>query len=73
MIDGAPEVVLDAVNPHENLVEMPLPLSVLAHVGRALRSDFADEEWAKPIDPESHAFMADIDPAFMTQVFGITK
>ena len=32
MIDGSPQVVLDAIDLHEDLIEVPLPLSVLPHV-----------------------------------------
>jgi hypothetical protein len=31
------------------------------------------EVGTKPIDPEPDAFMADIDPAFVQQVFDIPK
>ena len=52
---------------------MPLPLGMLTHVGGALRSDLAGEDRAEPIDPEPHAFMADIDPTLVKKVFNISK
>ena len=73
MIDGAPEIVLDTVDFHKDLIQVPLPLCVLSHVGGTLRSDLASEDRAEPIDPEPHALMADIDPAFMKEVFDIAK
>jgi len=73
MIDGTPEVMLVPVDLHENLIEMPLPLSMLTHVGGALRSDLTGEDRAEPIDPEPHAFMADIDPTLVKKVFNISK
>ena len=73
MIDGAAQVVLDAIDLHKDLIEMPLQLSMLAHVGGALRSDLSGEDRAKPIDPVPHAFMADIDPTLMQKVFDIAK
>lgn len=32
MINGAPEIVLHAIDLHEHLIEMPLSLGVFAHV-----------------------------------------
>lgn len=32
MIAGSPETILNAINLHKDFVEMPSPLSVLAHV-----------------------------------------
>lgn len=73
MVDSSPEIVLDTVDFHEDLIEMPLPLSVLAHVGGALRSDLAGENRTKSINPKPNTLMADIDPAFMEQVFDVSK
>ena len=47
VIDSAPEIMLHAINLHEDLIQVPLPLCVLAHVGCALRSDLPGEDWAK--------------------------
>ena len=58
---------------HENLIEMPLPLSMLAHVGSTLRSDLTSEDRAEPIHPSPYAFVADVDPAFVEQVFDIAQ
>ena len=73
MVDGAPEVMLDAIDLHENLVEVPLPLGVQAHARGALRSDLSGEDRSKSIHPEPHAFMAYVDPAFMKQVFDVPQ
>ena len=73
MVRCAPEIVLDAVDLHEDLIQVPLPLSMLAHVGGAFRPDLPGEDWTKSIDPEPHTFMADIDPALMQKVFDIAE
>ena len=65
MIDGAPKVVLDAVDLHEDFIQMPLPLSMLSHVGRTFRSDLSREDRPKAIDPEPYTLMADIDAPFV--------
>lgn len=69
MIDRPPKIVLNVIDFHENHVEMPLPLSVLAQVGGSLRSDLAGENWTETADPEPDAFMANIDSAFVQEVF----
>ena len=71
MIDGAPEVVLDAIDLHKHLIQLPLPLSVLAHVGRSFRPDLTCEDWTKSIYLKPHAFVADVDAALMQQTFHI--
>ncbi len=65
--------MLDAVIPHEHLIEVPLPLGMSAHEVGTFHPDLAGEDWTKSIDPEPHAFMADIDPALMEQVFDIAQ
>ena len=73
VIDGAPEVMLDAVDFHEDFIEMPVPLSMLTHVGCTLGSDLAGEDRTKTIDPKPDAFMADIDSTLMKQVFDVAQ
>jgi len=57
--------MLDAVDLHKDLVQVPLPLRVLAHVRRPLRSDLAGEDRTEPVDPEPYALMANVDPALL--------
>ena len=73
MIDRSPKVVLNAIDLYEDLIQVPLPLSVLAHENRSLLSDFASECRAKSIDPESHALVANVDAALVEQVLDIAK
>jgi len=62
-----------AVDLHEHLVEMPLPLSDLAHVAGAAEADLAGEHRAKPIHPKPHALMANIDTPFVERIFDIPQ
>lgn len=39
MIDGSAEIMLHTSDLHVDLVQVPLPLSVLAHVGNAFHPD----------------------------------
>ena len=65
--------MLDAIDRHENLIEMPLPLSMLSHVRRPLRSDLIREDRTKSIDPEAHALMLDVDATLVEQEVNIAE
>jgi len=65
--------MLDAIDLHEDIIAIPLPLSMLAHVGSALGSDLTGEDWLETVHPKPDAFMADIDPTFMQQVFDVAQ
>ena len=73
VVDGAPQVMLYAVDLHEDLIEMPLPLRMLPHKARAFRPDLAGEDWTKKIDSEPYVLMANIDAALMKKVFNVAK
>ncbi len=73
MTNGTPRVVLKAIDRHEDLIKMPLPLNMLAHVGCALCTDLAGEDWSKTVDPEPHIFMANVDATFVQQIFNIEQ
>lgn len=73
MIDGAPKIMLDPVYLHKDLVQVPLPLRVLAHVGSSFRPDLASEDWTKAIAPKPHALVANINASLVEQVFNIAK
>src|SRR5690606_28835863 len=53
---------------HENLVEMPAP-SARAHALDAPLADLAGEHRPEPMPPEPHGLVADVDAAFVQQVF----
>lgn len=73
MINGPPEIVGLSIDLHEDLIQVPLPLRDLSHEIRSPDADLAGEHRPKPIDPEPHALVADIDPALMEKVFDIPK
>ncbi|NBC19761.1 MAG: hypothetical protein GVY06_01730 [Alphaproteobacteria bacterium] len=58
---------------HVHFMQVPVPLGELGQEAGRLNPDLAGEYRAEPVHPETHAFMADIDPAFMEQVFAIAK
>jgi hypothetical protein len=54
-------------------------IAFLKNASAALQSrcfvtkDFSGEHWPETVPPIAHNLMADIDPAFMEQVFNIAK
>ena len=73
MVDSAPKIVLDAIDLYKHLIQVPLPLRVLTHIGGSFRPDLTREDRTKVIDPSPDALMANIDTAFMQQVLNIAK
>ena len=73
VVDGSRKVMVNPIDLHKGLIKVPSPLSMLTHGSRAFRSDLAREDRTEAIDPEPHALMADVDPAFVQQVFHISK
>ena len=65
VIYRAPEIVLDAIDFDEDLVDMPLPLHGLAHVVCSLFADLTSKVSAEAVDPKPDAFMANVDAALM--------
>jgi hypothetical protein len=50
-----------AVNPHVNLVQMPLPLSARTHRLDTFTTDLGGEHRAEPVPPEAHRLVANFD------------
>jgi len=73
MIDSSPEVVLLAVDFHEHLVDMTSPFRKRAKLMNPFPPDLRCKHRAKPVPPEADRFVADIDAAFMQQVFYIPE
>jgi hypothetical protein len=73
MIDGAPEITELAVDPHKHLIQMPAPLRIGAHMRDASLKNLGGEHRAKPVPPEPHGFVADVDPALGQQILDIAQ
>jgi hypothetical protein len=59
-----------AVDPHENLVDVPAPAAEIAGPHPPL-ADIASKQRAKTVPPKPHRLMADVDAPLMQQVFHI--
>ena len=73
MIDSAPEIVRLAVNPHEDLVQVPTPLWHGAEVFCPPASDLGVESWAEAVPPKPHGLVADIDLSLKQKIFDLTQ
>src|SRR5271165_5318829 len=73
MIDGAPEIAELAVDLHKDLVQVPTPLRIPAHVRHPLLSDLGSKHRAKPVPPKPDRLMADVDPALGQEVFDVAQ
>ena len=72
VIDGAPQIVRLAIDPDENLVEVPSPPGIRSTMNASspyLRS----EHRTKPVPPVSNSLVANIDTAFEQQVFDLPQ
>jgi len=73
VIHGAPEIVSLTSDLHEDLIQVPLPLWARPHRFRSTFPDLVREESAEPIDPETDAFVANVDPTLVKEVFDIAQ
>jgi hypothetical protein len=73
MINGPPEVVHLFVNLHLHLVEVPLPLAILAHAIDALSADLGCKDRAEAVPPIADSFMADLDAAFKQEILDVPQ
>ena len=72
MIDGPPKVMSLTVDLDEHLVQMPSPPAGFHPLNPSL-SDLGRKHRTEPVPPVSHRFMADINAAFVQQIFDISK
>ena len=73
VVDSSPEIVPLAAYLHKDLVQVPSPLRAPPHRFGPPFPDLVCEVCAEPIDPEPHAFVANVDPTLMKKVFDIAK
>jgi len=73
VVNGPPQVVDFAVDPHENLIQMPPPLRQAPYRRNPLLSDFRCKHRSEPVPPGTYCFVADIDPSLLEQVFDLAQ
>jgi hypothetical protein len=73
MVDGAPEIKELAIDLHKDLVQMPTPLRIAAHVRDASLSDLGSEYRPKPVPPKPDCLVADLDPALGQKILDVAQ
>jgi hypothetical protein len=62
-----------SIDPHEHLVQVPLPIGTTSELVDTPFADFGGEYRAKPVPSEADCLMTHIDATFMHQVFNIAQ
>ena len=73
MIHSPPQVVRLAIDFHENLIEVPLPVRIGPHPTGPLSANLGGEHWTKPVPPEAIRFVADVGTALVEQVLNVAQ
>jgi hypothetical protein len=73
VIHWPPKIVRLAVNLHEHLVQVPLPIWVSAHLADPFLADLSGKQRAKSIPLKPNRLMADVDAAFVQKIIHIPR
>ena len=73
VIDCAPQVHHFPIHPDVHLIKMPLPMAEATHPADPLATNVGSEQRAKPVPPEPHRLVAEIDAALEQQVFDVPQ
>jgi len=73
MIDSTPQIVRLAIDLYEDLINVPAPVREAFHSAYPLALDIRCEHRPKPVPPQSHRLMTNVDATFEEQVFNISQ
>src|SRR5271163_1037547 len=73
MIDGAPKIAEPAVDLHKDLIQMPAPMRIAAHLQDPILADLGRKHWPKPVPPETDGFVANVDPALGQEILDVAQ
>ena len=73
MINSPPEIVRLAVDLHEDLIQVPLPIRIYTHPACPLSADLGCEHRAEPIPPKPDCLMADFDAKLVQKILHVPK
>jgi len=72
VINGTPEIMRLAIDPDENLVQVPAPVRIPT-VMNASFPDLHGEHRTETVPPETHSLVADIDATLKQQVLDLAQ
>jgi hypothetical protein len=58
---------------HEDLIDVPAPMAVATELVHSAAANLARKQRPKPVPPEPHRFVADVDPTLEQQIFDIPQ
>ena len=73
VIHSPPKIVRLAVDLHEHLIQMPLPVCPWPHSINPSAAHFGSKQWAKSVPLKPNCLMADVDAAFVQTILNIAK
>ena len=73
IIHGPPKIERLAVDLHEHLTQMPLPVCPRPHSVNPSAPNFSGKQWAKSVPPKPNRLMADVDAALVQKLLNIAK
>jgi len=73
VIHSPPKIVRLAVDLHEYLIQMPLPVCPRPHSINPSAANFSGKQRAKSVPPKANGLMADVDAAFVQKILNIAK
>ncbi len=62
-----------AVDPDENLVEVPTPVRECPHPIDLLTAGLGSKHWPEPVPPEPHGLVADVDATLGQEVLKVSQ
>ena len=71
MINSAPKIMRLTVDLHKHLIDVPAPVAIAAELDLSALSDLIGEHWSKPVLPEPHRLMANIDTVLEENIFDV--
>ncbi len=73
VIHGAPQVMRFTVDPDEHFVQVPTPSGIRLMLVDTSLPDIRGEHWTKPVPPEPHGFVANIDATLEQKIFDLAQ
>ena len=70
LVDDPPKAVLLALDPHEDFLHLPAP-SARSNRRNLPFPDLRCKQRAKPLSPEPHGFVTDLDPLVVQQIHDV--
>jgi hypothetical protein len=71
VVNSSPKVVRLAIDLHENLAQVQLPVRIGSHPAYPVSPDLRRKHRAKSVPPKPDSFMADLDATLVQQILDI--